>query len=528
MAPNLKAQLAFASAMAVLLLTAGLSYYASVAAVESDRWVRHTYEVIVTLQDLTVSMRTIESSARGFVATGDDSYLVDYRSSILRAAQDQEAFSALTVDNAKQQRRLSDLARLATAKVQLAESLIGLRRGQGLDAAVEAQQTSASQRLTNEFLVVVDAAKSEELRLLAIRDADSQMSQRRAKFGLMFGTVLALLITAAAGWSVRRDSLRRGQVEEALFAEKERAQVTLDSIGDAVACTDIAGNLTFLNHPAEELSGWPLQEALGRPMPEVFRILNGASRETIANPMESAIAENRSGHLPPNSVLIRRDGLEIPVEDSVAPIHDRDRRATGAVIAFRDATVARKFAEQMTYAAEHDFLTGLPNRMLFNDRVGQAIALAWRHRKLVAVLFLDLDGFKQINDSWGHAAGDKLLQSVASRLGDCVRGSDTVSRQGGDEFVVLLSEVEDSEEPAIIATRMLAAVSEARFVDQHGLHVTTSIGIAVYPDDGLDAATLIKNADTAMYQAKTKGHQSYQFFRPVPTAVRSERVVIRT
>jgi diguanylate cyclase (GGDEF)-like protein/PAS domain S-box-containing protein len=514
--------------MAVLLVTAGLSYCSVLAAVESDRWVRHSYEVIGTLQDLTLSVRTIESSARGFVITGDDSYLVDYRSSILRAAHDQEELRALTVDNANQQRLLPDLARLAAAKIQVAESVIGLRRDQGFDAAVDAQRRSASQRLTDEFLVVVEAAKSEELRLLRIRDADSQMSQRRAKLGLMFGTVLALVITGAAGWSVRRDSLRRGQIEEALFAEKERAQVTLNSIGDAVASTDIDGNLTFLNHSAEELSGWLSQEALGRPMPEVFRIVDGASRETIPNPMERAMAENRSGHLPPNSVLIRRDGLEIPVEDSVAPIHDRNKRATGAVIAFRDATVARKFAEHMAYAAEHDFLTGLPNRMLFNNRVGQAIILAQRHRKLVAVLFLDLDGFKQINDSWGHAVGDKLLQSVAKRLVGCVRGSDTVSRQGGDEFVVLLSEVEHSEEPAIIATRMLAAVSEARFIDQHELHVTTSIGVAVHPDDGLDPATLIKNADTAMYRAKTNGPQSYQFFSPEPTAVRSERVVTQT
>jgi diguanylate cyclase (GGDEF)-like protein len=189
------------------------------------------------------------------------------------------------------------------------------------------------------------------------------------------------------------------------------------------------------------------------------------------------------------------------------------------VIAFRDVTVARKFAQQMMHAAEHDFLTDLPNRVFFNDRVNQAIALALRYGKLVAVLFLDLDEFKQINDSMGHSVGDKLLQSVAKRLVGCVRGSDTVSRQGGDEFVVLLSEVERLEETVIMATRMLEALGEAHFIDQHVLHVITSIGVAVYPDDGLDAATLITNADTAMYQAKTNGGQSYQFFRPMLKAI---------
>jgi diguanylate cyclase len=163
--------------------------------------------------------------------------------------------------------------------------------------------------------------------------------------------------------------------------------------------------------------------------------------------------------------------------------------------------------------AQHDFLTDLPNRMLLNDRIGQAIILAFRHSKKLAILFLDLDGFKHINDSLGHAIGDKILQSITKRLIDCVRFSDTVSRQGGDEFVVLLSEMEHSEDAAITARRMLHVVAEAHSIDQHDLHVTASIGVSVYPDDGLDAETLIKNADTAMYQAKENGRQNYQFFK---------------
>ena len=320
-----------------------------------------------------------------------------------------------------------------------------------------------------------------------------------------------------------RYAIERKIMEEALFVEKERAQVTLNCIGDAVVCTDIAGNITFLNVVAEKMTGWSWQEAAGRPMAEVLRILDATSRETIPNPMAMAVGQDRAVHLPSNCILVRRDGLEIPIEDSVAPIHDREGQATGAVIVFRDVSAARAMALQMTHSAQHDFLTGLPNRMLLNDRVSQAIALAPRHRKQVAVLFLDLDGFKHINDSLGHPIGDKLLQSVAKRLVDCVRGSDTVSRQGGDEFVVLLSEVEQSEDAAITARRMLQAVAEAHSIDQHDLHVTTSIGVSIYPDDGLDAETLIKNADTAMYQAKENGRQSYQFFKPAMNVRAVER-----
>ncbi len=505
--------------MAILLLAAGLSHRSGVAAIESDHLIRHTHEVIETLQDLTLRVRTIKSSARSFALTGDDSYLRDYRSSKQRMAQDEQAFGALTVDNPEQQQRLPDLERLATAKVQLAEAIVDGRRDKGLDAAAEVLRTGGGQWLMTEFLAEVDAAIREELRMLRIRDLDSQRTHRQATYGLILVTVLGLVITAAAGWNVLRDNARRERAEEALFSEKERAQVTLHSIGDAVASTDIVGNLTFLNPIAEEMSGWSSQKAVGRPLPEVFRILDGASHEAIPNPIARTIAENRIRRPPPNSILIRRDGFEIPIEGSVAPMHDRDGRATGAVIAFRNVTAARKLAQQMTYAAEHDFLTGLPNRMLFNDRVNQAIASALRHGKLVAVLFLDLDEFKQVNDFMGHSVGDKLLQSVAGRLLGCVRASDTVSRQGGDEFVVLLSEVEHLDEAAIVATRMLAAVAEAHFFDRQELHVATSIGVAVYPDDGPDAATLIKNADTAMYNAKTNGSQGYEFFRPAMKAL---------
>jgi diguanylate cyclase (GGDEF)-like protein/PAS domain S-box-containing protein len=310
-----------------------------------------------------------------------------------------------------------------------------------------------------------------------------------------------------------RDITVRKNMEEALFVEKERAQVTLNSIGDAVACTDISGNITYLNLVAEKMTGWSHEEAEGRPMADVLEILDATSRKANSNPTESAVDKNRTVHSPSNSILIRQDGLEIPIEDSVAPIHDRAGKATGSVIVFRDVSAARAMRLQLAHTAEHDVLTGLPNRALLNDRINQAIFLVSRHEKKVAVLFLDLDGFKHINDSLGHLAGDKLLQSVTKRLCDCVRASDTVSRQGGDEFVVLLSEMEHSEDAAVTARRLLQVVAEAHTINQQDLHVTTSIGISVYPEDGLDAETLVKNADTAMYQAKENGRQSYQFFK---------------
>ena len=190
---------------------------------------------------------------------------------------------------------------------------------------------------------------------------------------------------------------------------------------------------------------------------------------------------------------------------------------------FRDASTARATTLAIAHTAEHDFLTGLPNRMLLNDRIGQAIAVAQRHRNKVAVMFMDLDNFKHINDSLGHQAGDQLLQSVARRLVACVRGEDTVSRQGGDEFVALLSEVHQPEDAAVIARKMLQTVARTHAIDQHELRVTASIGVSIYPDDGADAETIVKNADIAMYQAKENGRHCYRFFEPAMNVRAVER-----
>ncbi len=351
---------------------------------------------------------------------------------------------------------------------------------------------------------------------------DESMAARALQEGvqdyLIKGQIDARGLLRALRYAVERKSM-----QEELFEEKERAQVTLNSIGDAVICTDISGNITFLNLVAVRMTGWSRDEAAGRPMAEVFRVVDAASRKTTPNPMEMAVRQNRTMHLPPNCILIQRDRCEIPIEDSVAPIHDREGKVSGVVIVFRDVSSGQTMALQMAHSAHHDFLTGLPNRKLFNDRVSQAILSAARNMKKVAVLFLDLDGFKHINDSLGHSIGDRVLQSIAKRLVDSVRGSDTVSRQGGDEFVVLLSEVEDSEGVAITARRLLQVGAEPHTIDQHDLYVTACIGVSIYPDDGLDVETLIKNADTAMYQAKENGHQSYQFFKPAMNVRAVER-----
>jgi diguanylate cyclase (GGDEF)-like protein/PAS domain S-box-containing protein len=362
-------------------------------------------------------------------------------------------------------------------------------------------------------ILVMGGAEDEDLSTEALR--------RGAKDYLLNGHIG----TYSFGRAIRNMAERK-TAEEALFIEKELATVTLNSIGDAVLSTNILGNISYLNVVAEKMTGWTCAEALGRPLGDVFHIIDGATREPAPNPMEVAIHEDKTVKLTPNCILIRRDGSESSIEDSAAPIHNRSGLVTGAVIVFHDVTESRAMAEEMSHLAQHDILTDLPNRLLLKDRISQAIAAARRNNTKIAVLFLDLDGFKDVNDSLGHAVGDTVLQSVAKCLVTCVRSSDTVSRQGGDEFVVLLSEIKHPADAGITARKILTAVTASHTFGQHDLQLTASIGLSTYPEDGQDAEILLKNADTAMYQGKKKGHNTYQFFSQDINARTVERQAI--
>jgi diguanylate cyclase (GGDEF)-like protein/PAS domain S-box-containing protein len=310
-----------------------------------------------------------------------------------------------------------------------------------------------------------------------------------------------------------RNMLERTANAEALFAEKERAQVTLDSIGDGVISTDIDGNVIYLNVAAEAMTGWSGAEAQGRPLLEVFRVFDHTNRGQAVNPTAAAMRENSTVSLIAGCILTRRDGHESHIEDSAAPIHDRKGRVIGAVMVFHDVSRAHEMTQRMSYLAHHDYLTDLPNRLLLNDRLTQAISAAHRQQQQLAVLFVDVDRFKHVNDTLGHAIGDQLLQSVARRLVAGVRASDTVSRQGGDEFVILLSGISHTEDGAHSAKKLLRSLGMPHRVGEHDLQITVSIGISVYPDDGADAEMLVKNADVAMLAAKDNGRSNYQFFK---------------
>jgi diguanylate cyclase (GGDEF)-like protein/PAS domain S-box-containing protein len=306
----------------------------------------------------------------------------------------------------------------------------------------------------------------------------------------------------------------RRAVEESLFQEHERAQVTLNAIGDGVVTTDIEGRIAYMNPAAEAMSGWQNAQAAGKPLDEVFKVIDPMSRQPVRYSLDAVLRRNTPAHLPPQGILLSRNGSELAVNNSCAPVHDRTGKMIGAVLVFHDVSEVHAMSVKMSYVTQHDALTDLPNRFLFQDRLSQAIGLAVRHHIRIAVLFLDLDRFKHVNDTLGHVLGDQLLKEIAARLQTCMRETDTISRHGGDEFVILLQEVSDTLSAARAAGQLLGTITEPYHINGHELHITASIGISICPEDGSDSDTIIKHAEAAMYQAKAQGRNNYQFFMP--------------
>lgn len=436
------------------------------------------------------------------------------------------------------------------------------------------------------------------------------------------------------------------QVEAHARSLREREEqlfVTLQSIGDAVIVTDPQGRINFINPVAQSLTGWAESEVVGRPLSEVFQIISEDTGQIVENPTERVLREGVVVGLANHTALIRRDGRQLSIEDSAAPIRDAQQQILGVVLVFHDVSAQRAAASQiqiqqellqtmfdhlpvmlmhlnrqgqptmvnkaweyilgwslheaqtqdlltetypdpverqrvrllieqanadwldfrtrvrdgrvidttwahvrlsdgsmisigqditerknyereLAHQANHDSLTGLPNRNLLNDRLEQAIAWARRHNEMFAVLFLDLDRFKTVNDSLGHTVGDALLQALAPRLRASLRETDTLARVSGDEFVIILPELDQGKCLDTMLKTLLQTLDHSFVIEDHELFLSASIGISLYPRDGTDPQSLLKNADTALYRVKARGGRDFQYYAPAMNSWAVERL----
>lgn len=308
----------------------------------------------------------------------------------------------------------------------------------------------------------------------------------------------------------QRDMLSavNGQLE----AEKKQLDVTLRSIADGVISTDASGDVTFINPVAQRLTGYSESEALGQPINVIMNLRDATTNTVMLNPALYALEVKRPVAMAYNATLVSRHNQIFRVEDTASPIIDDNGNLLGSVIVFQDVSEAVEMAVKMTHLTNHDQLTGLPNRVLLHDRIMQAITRGFSAKQSVALLLIDIDNFKYLNDSLGHQVGDFIISSVAKRLSTSISENATLARVGGDEFALLLTDSGTGFSADSIAMKCLQKGREPIEIDGKAHQLSLSIGISLYPQDAANAEEMMRHADTAMYRSKSKGKDTFSFF----------------
>ena len=321
------------------------------------------------------------------------------------------------------------------------------------------------------------------------------------------------------------DITDRKRAETRVFEEKERAQVTLQSIGDGVVTTDADGNVDYINPVAQDLTGWNVRSAKGIPVTDIMMIVNEHTRAQVENPVVRCLKEGRVVSLAENSILITRDGEEVPIQDSAAPIRDRIGNIIGSVMVFHDVSKESRLFRQLSYQASHDTLTGLVNRREFENHLVVALDKVRANREEShALLYVDLDQFKVVNDTFGHTAGDALLQQLTELIQASIRSTDVLARLGGDEFGILL-ECCDEQRAIEVAESIRESIEGYRFEWQESFTtVRCSIGVVLVTSENADAVSVMSSADVACYSAKDMGRNQIHLYRDSDASMRHEEM----
>ncbi|MHB1512004.1 MAG: putative bifunctional diguanylate cyclase/phosphodiesterase [Acidiferrobacter sp.] len=356
--------------------------------------------------------------------------------------------------------------------------------------------------------------------LRSMRAVDAQWWHITRLGLLLLGLVLAIIIFLyrRTVHGQTRAAEERALTEAQLSAAKAHFEGTLQSLAEAVVATDQDGRVEYVNRAAERLTGWAEGEIRGRALNDVLPCFDEYSGESI-DPLGVCLAGQALA--PGDAFVFHRDGRGIPVEYSGAPRFGPQGELVGAVLSFRDAAEKRKLAERLVHQATHDPLTELPNRILYNERLERALVEAKESGSVVALLFLDVDGFKRVNDTLGHSTGDRILVLIGERLRRAVRAADTLARLGGDEFAVVLPGLRSRQDALPVVHKIMAIFREPLVVALGEVSLSVSIGIAAYPEDSGDGRALVRAADAAMYEAKAAGKDAYRFFEG-PTAGRPQ------
>jgi PAS domain S-box-containing protein len=439
-----KIQLAFGTAILALLAVGALSYRAMIVSSESDQWVRHSHEVLENVQYLDSSMQNVESSYRGFALTGQESYLDSFRASILSIRRDEAAFRNSTADNAIQQRRILTLENLDSQEIHFAETVIALRQANGMKAAADSIRSGEGRRIMNEFQAAVGELRDEELGLLAVRNAEAKLRSDHTRDALVFGTLVGVLIAAAAGWAVQRDSSEREIAEEGLRASDEKYRMLLDGVRDyAIFMLDPQGRVVSWNAGAEKLRGYKAEEIIGRNF-SCFFPLHDIER---GRPEEMLRVTAANGRHEEQGMRVRKDGSQFLASVTLTALHD----AAGGLVGF--SKISHDLRESKESEAKYrGLLEAAPDAMVVVNQSGEIVLLnvqaekqfGYRRDELLGQRVKNIipEGFAErlVADAL-RSDEDALAQQIGTGIELCAR------RKDGSEFPIeiMLSPLESAE-----------------------------------------------------------------------------------
>jgi PAS domain S-box-containing protein len=459
-----KVQLAFGSAILTLLVVGAISYRSMVASSESDRWVWHTHDVIANLQDLLAAMLTVESSCRGYVLSGDESFNESYRAGIARLQQEQSTIRRLTADNASQQRRLAVLDSLAAQKLQLAEKVTRLRQTKGLDAALTAVQSGGGKQVMDDFQAVIREMQEEELRLLTLRDAEARQRLRETKTVLILGTVLGVLIAAAAGWSVQRDSSKRELAEEALQGSEDKYRRLVQGVQDyAILMLGPEGEIRSWNPGAERMTGCTFEEVVGQNFSRFYSpedIKRGRPGEILRLAAAGGMHEEKG-------MRVRKNGARFLVLSTYTASRDETGKLLGFSVVSRDLSHGAE-----SEAKYRGLLEAAPDAMVVVNQSGEIVLLNVQAEKQFGYHRDELVGQK-VRNIIPEGFAERLIadgtrtaaEALAQQIGTGIEL--TGRRKNGSEFPIeiMLSPLESAE--GILVTAAIRDISVRRDAEKH-------------------------------------------------------------
>jgi diguanylate cyclase (GGDEF)-like protein/PAS domain S-box-containing protein len=511
-------------AFPTLVFIIGINLWLSNKSEVAREWVDHTHQVKTSLYQVLLALKDAETGQRGYLLTENKRYLVPYTQSIVRIDKILISLQMLTLDNHKQQNSLKKIKHLIDEKLSELKETIFLITTQDREAALRIVMTDKGQRLMEQLSQIIKSMISHEYTLLVVRHQALDKNKKFVIWTQLIGSIVLILIWALTFFHVRKLLFQQAKSDEALVLandelafqnqekDKRTAQLTLAASVfshalEGIVITDAENIVIDVNSTFVNITGYSRQEVVGQ---------SSYFFQTERHPPEfySAIRQviNTTGQWIGEILSHRKNGEKFVAGTTISAVIDDVGKVSHYVALFSDITLQKDHQYQLEQRAHFDALTKLPNRTLLAERLNQTMLQCQRHHNSLAVVFMDLDGFKEVNDSYGHAIGDELLIVVSQRMSDTLREVDILARIGGDEFVAVLSDLVNAEDYKKALKRLLRAASEPIILGDVVLKVSVSIGFTIYPQDDTDADILIRHADQAMYMAKKAGKNCYQLF----------------